>query len=117
MNDIDLNNRLFRGTVNYFDGDATADTLFHYRQKNDIVWGTYEGGNVAFGVFVSLVTADGRLNMMWQYISKDGRFAQGTCISTPERLPDGRYRLNETWKTAGVGGQSGTSVVEEVLDA
>ncbi len=114
MTDFNYDNRYFRGTVNYDDGDLTCDTLFHYRQQGSVVWGTYAGGNVSFGTLVAKVRADGRLDMVWQYLNKAGEFHSGTCLSTPEILPDGRYRLHESWQVADGHGTSCSSVIEEV---
>jgi len=112
----DLDGREFLGVVNYDDGDANRDTRFHYHQDGRRVWGTYQGGNVQFGSVVAIVNDAGHLDLLWQYVNRDGRLCCGTCLSVPELLPDGRYRLHETWSiTAGQGqGDSGTSVIEEI---
>ena len=116
MVSLDLHNRIFIGVVNYDDGDANQDTVFRYYQDGDLVWGTYEGGRVRHGQIVAWVTPEGKLDMAWQYLNLDNRLAAGTCTSTPEVLPDGRYRLNEKWDiTLGPGaGQSGESALEEI---
>lgn len=114
MTDFNYDNRYFRGTVNYDDGDLTYDTLFHYRQQGSVVWGTFEGGSIVFGTLLARVEADGRLDMVWQYLNKAGEFHSGTCLSIPELLPDGRYRLHESWQVADGHGTSGSSVIEEV---
>ena len=113
MSELSYEDKYFVGVVNYDDGDATKDTLFHYRQKGDVVWGTYEGGNIAPGNSVARVLEDGRLDMIWQSLNKDGQFHWGTCLSTPEVLPDGRIRLSEVWRTLSGDGVSGSSVIEQ----
>ena len=110
---IDYHDKYFTGVENYDDGDLTAETLFHYRQKGNVVWGTYEGGRVAFGTLVAQAGGDGGLDMAWQYLATDGRFVSGRCASTVEILPDGRYRLHESWTVDG-DGNSGSSVIEEI---
>ena len=114
MTTYDFNDRVFVGTVNYDSGDLTAETRFHYRQKGNAVWGTCEGGGVLFGTLLAKLEDDGRLTLCWQYVSTDGRLVGGTCTSMPEILPDGRYRLHESWQVTLGGDESGTSVVEEV---
>jgi hypothetical protein len=115
MNGFDYDNKHFRGVENYNSGDANQDTRFHYRQKGDSVWGIYEGGNIAIGSFVAKCHSDGRLDMLWQYLSKDGRLQHGSCQSTPERLPGGRIRLHESWQVFGASGEKGSSAIEEIL--
>ena len=43
---IDYDKRTFVSRVNSANGDADERTVFHYGQRNDTVWATYEGGNV-----------------------------------------------------------------------
>jgi len=112
MTQYNYDNRLFVGVENYDGGDLTGETLFKYYQDSNTVWGTYKGGGVVFGTLIAKLLDDGSLDMVWQYINRDGNFVSGTCRSTPEVLPDGRYRLNESWETSD--GISGTSVIEEI---
>ncbi|UCD64012.1 MAG: n-acetylglutamate synthase [Candidatus Zixiibacteriota bacterium] len=113
MTGIDYNDKYFVGVMNYDDGDLTRDTVYHYRQKGDIVWGSFEGGNCRHGNFVARVLDDGNLDMVWQYLNKEGKLVSGGCRSTPEMLPDGRIRLHESWHVHGTE-VSGTSAVEQV---
>ena len=106
-------NRLFRGVSNSPGGDVGEETVFHYRQKDRIVWGTYEGGGVAIGTLLATVDDEGRLDMRYQQIGKDGVRKAGRCVSVPEVLSDGRVRLYERWEWTEGGTGSGESVVEE----
>jgi hypothetical protein len=111
---IDYDNRYFRAASVSEGGEVDARTLFHYRHQGNIVWGTYQGGGVVFGVLTAVVDVLGRLDMRYQQVASDGSIKTGQCASTPEVLPDGRLRLHETWRwTEGASGE-GTSVVEEV---
>ncbi|MEW5795416.1 MAG: n-acetylglutamate synthase [Candidatus Zixiibacteriota bacterium] len=113
---LDLRNRRFVGVDNYDDGDARRDTVFNYDQSGDIVTATYSGGRIRHGQILARVTQDNSLEMTWQYLNVDGILIAGTCRSVPELLPDGRYRLHESW-TVTVGpnqDESGTSVIEEI---
>jgi Domain of unknown function (DUF3291) len=96
------------------DGEVDGETRFFYRQRGSRVWATYRGGAIAFGLLVAAATGDGRLDMRYQHVNRDGDWREGECRSTPERLPDGRLRLHESWQwTAGAVGQ-GQSTVEQV---
>lgn len=109
-----LDNRLFRGVVNYDDGDLTPDTRIHYFQKGRAVWGDMVGGAIAHGDLVARQEDDGSLTMRWQYVTIDGRVVSGRCRSTVEQLDDGRLRLHENWTIDGPDGYTGTSVIEEI---
>ena len=111
---IDYHDRYFRSVSNTEGGDVDARTLFHYRHRGDIVWATYQGGSVVFGVLTAVVRDGGTLDMRYQQVAPDGTIKAGVCESVPEVLPDGRLRLHETWRWSEGGEGSGTSVVEEV---
>ncbi|MEZ5359305.1 MAG: n-acetylglutamate synthase [Candidatus Zixiibacteriota bacterium] len=108
------NGRVFKGIENYDDGDLTEDTRFYYHQKDSAVWATIEGGRVRIGTLIADMQDDGSLVMVWQYLNIDNEFVSGTCLSKPEILPDGRYRLHEEWRVHGPDGIEGTSVIEEI---
>lgn len=96
------------------DGEVDGETRFFYRQAGGRVWATYRGGSIAFGSLVAAAAGDGRLDMRYQHVNRDGDWREGRCRSTPERLPDGRLRLHESWQwTAGAEGR-GESTVEQV---
>lgn len=114
MSEIDFDRRRFRTVRNSEAGESSSETVFQYRQKGSVVWATYRGGNVAFGTLLARATADGRLEMVYQHLNKNGDFRTGRCRARAEVLPDGRYRLHESWEwTSGATGR-GRSVSEEV---
>jgi hypothetical protein len=51
--------------------------------------------------------------MRYQQLNRGGEWRAGRCLSVPEVLEDGRYRLRETWQWLTGDGSSGESVVEE----
>jgi hypothetical protein len=111
---ISYDGRRFRSVSNSAGGDVGRDTVFCYRQRGDVVWATYEGGAVKFGILVAKADALGNLDMRYQHVSGDGSFRSGRCLSSPEKLRDGRLRLREQWEwTAGEEGE-GVSILEEL---
>lgn len=111
---VDYNERRFVSKNNSENGEVGADTVFHYRQRGDVVWATYEGGRVVFGTLVAKVEPDGSLDMRYQHVNRDGELMTGRCRSTPEVLPDGRLRLHESWQWTCGDRSEGQSVVEEI---
>ncbi len=105
--------RRFRTVSNTAGGETGAETVFHYRQEGDVVWATYEGGEVAFGTLLAKADEEGRLDMRYQQLNRGGEWRGGRCRSVPEVLEDGRYRLHESWQWMTCDLSSGTSVVEE----
>ncbi len=111
---IDYHNRRFRTVASTSNGEASEETVFSYRQRGDVVWGTYEGGPVVFGTLVASVDAEGNLDMRYSHVAVSGLLQTGTCLSTPEVLHDGRLRLLEEWRWTCGDGSEGTSVIEEI---
>ena len=111
---IDYDDRHFASMTNSETGDVGSGTTFHYRQRGDIVWATYEGGAVALGTLIARVQRDGSLEMRYQHVTPDGAIKTGKCLSRPEILVDGRIRLHEQWQWTEGGSEAGESVIEEV---
>ncbi len=116
MSDFNFDNRLFRGVENYDDGDLTGEVLFEYHQRDNVVWGEFHGGRIACGNLVAHMRDDGTLDMLWQYVNIDAHLVGGICISRPEVLADGRYRVRESWSITVGGDAMGTSAIEEVRE-
>jgi len=110
---INYNNRSFVGTENYDSGDLTSEIVFKYQQKGDVVWALFEGPRIKLGTLVAQADPDGDLEMVWHYLNVNGRLVAGSCSSKLEILPDGRYRLHETWRIHD-SFEEGHSVIEEV---
>ena len=52
--------------------------------------------------------------MRYSHVNVSGGLMTGQCRSVPERLPDGRLRLHETWQWTSGDRSSGQSMIEEV---
>ncbi len=112
--EYNLEGKVFRSISNTGSGEVGADTLFHYHQAADIVTAEYSGGSVVTGHLIARVLADGRLDMRYHHVNDKGDLMLGTCLSTPERLPDGRLRFKEQWQWLSGDMSSGYSEIEEV---
>ena len=112
--DYNLEGKVFRSVANTANGDVGTETLFRYRQAADMVTADYSGGGIVVGHLIARVLAGGRLDMRYHHLNDKGRFMLGTCISTPERLPDGRLRFKEEWRWLSGDQSSGYSEIEEV---
>ncbi|APG24357.1 n-acetylglutamate synthase [Syntrophotalea acetylenica] len=115
MRDINYNDRLFRSVENSDTGEVDQSTIFHYHQKEDVVWASYEGGSIRFGTLIAKVQPDGCLDMRYSHINQHGQIMTGNCWSQPEVLADGRLRLVENWQWTCGDYTKGHSTIEEVL--
>ena len=110
---INYDNRTFKSVSNSESGEVSRETTFRYRQKDNLVWAEYAGGEIVFGSLIAKVLPDDSLEMRYQHLNKGGELMTGKCFSQPEILSDGRIRLYEKWQWTSGDFSSGESVVEE----
>ncbi len=103
----------FRSVQNSGGGEVGSETIFSYRQSGDIVRAEYQGGEIVCGHLIALCDSDGGLAMRYHHVNSAGQLMTGVCKSTPEILPDGRIRLNESWQWTSGDMSSGKSIIEE----
>ena len=111
---INYNNKKFWSVENSANGEVSGDTVFHYRQEGDVVWGSYTGGSIRFGNLIARADQNRELDMRYQHLSEDGTFKTGICRSKPEILTDGRIRLHEAWQWTSGDQSKGSSIIEEI---
>ncbi len=111
---IDYDGRRFRAVESSATSEVSEATVFEYRQRGEVVWATYSGGDVAFGTLVATIGEAGRLDMRYSHVNDLGVLMTGVCETTPEVLPGGRLRLHEQWRWTSGDGSSGVSVLEEI---
>ena len=114
MTKINYDGREFASVQNSVSGEVSAKTVFHYHQKEDLVWAEYEGGEIVFGNLIAKVLENGNLEMRYQHLNKQGTLMTGVCHSTPEILADERLRLYEKWQWTSGDLTKGESIIEEV---
>ncbi|GAA2457937.1 hypothetical protein ACIBAI_09130 [Streptomyces sp. NPDC051041] len=95
-------------------GQVGTRTRFTYHERDGEVWAEYAGGDVVRGYLVGTRAGD-RLDFRYVQLKRDGTTSSGHCASAVVDLPDGRVRLEETWRWESQRG-GGTSVVEQVAE-
>ena len=108
---IDYDGKRFRPVGH---GGGTVAT---YRQRGDLLWGDFSGGEIRRGSLTGLCRPDDSVEFAYTMVLADGTVLAGHCVSTPEVLPDGRVRLHEKWERFGAHADSGTSEIEEVSES
>lgn len=110
---MNYNGKKFRPVSNTPNGTVTGETLFEYRQEDNLVWAEYSGGDIVFGHLIARMAPDGSLDMRYHHLNRRQELQTGICRSRPEILPDGRIRLYEQWQWTSGDQSSGASIVEE----
>jgi hypothetical protein len=114
MSEISYDGRVFKSVSNSETGEVSDETIFYYHQKENLVWAEYSGGEIVFGNLIAKVLENDSLEMRYQHLNKKGKFMTGKCISAPEKLENGKIRLQESWKWTSGDFSKGSSVVEEI---
>ena len=110
---INYNGKIFRPISNTENGETSNETLFHYKQDGNILTSEYSGGKVVYGHLIGLVDENGIIEMRYHQVNEKGVLMTGICFSKPERLPNGKLRLHESWEWTSGDKSKGQSILEE----
>ncbi len=111
---MNYHGKKFRSVSNTPNGEVSGETIFNYQQIGNTVTAQYSGGGILLGQLIALVDENGCLDMRYHHVNNKGLLQTGICHSVPERMPDGRIRLHETWQWTSGDLSSGHSLIEEV---
>ena len=110
---INYNNKTFRPISNTENGETTNETIFYYKQVNNILTSEYSGGKIKYGHLIGLVDGAGNIEMRYHQVNEKGELMTGFCTSKPEILASGKIRLQETWQWTSGDLSKGNSIIEE----
>ena len=111
---INYNNRKFKPVSNADNGETSEETIFEYKQKDNILTSKYNGGEIKEGHLIGLVYEDGEIEMRYHQINLRGELMTGICFSKPEIMGNGKIRLYETWEWTSGDKSKGNSILEEI---
>jgi hypothetical protein len=111
---MNYNDRKFRPISNTNNGDASEQTIFHYKQQGNILTCEYSGGQIIKGQLLATVDDEGNIDMRYHHINRKGELMTGVCNSRPEILPNGKIRLMEDWQWTSGDRSKGHSILEEI---
>ena len=109
-----LDGRVFRSLGNTDNGEVDDSTRFYYHQKEDIIWATYEGGQIRFGTLSGYMKPNGELFFHYQHQNLAGEFMTGKCHSIPVPTDRAKLRFQEHWEWTNGDYSQGQSTIEEV---
>jgi hypothetical protein len=111
---INYHKKTFRSASATANGDVNAETIFIYRQDEEIITASYAGGDVISGHLIATVDEQGRLDMRYHHVNTKKELRTGKCISTPEVLANGKLLLHEQWEWTCGDMAKGQSTLEEI---
>lgn len=110
---INYHNKTFRPISNTENGETSGETVFQYKQVDNILMSEYSGGKILYGHLIGLVDERGNIEMRYHQVNTKGELMTGICHSKPETLPNGKIRLHETWEWTSGDKSKGQSIIEE----
>ena len=110
---INYDGKIFKPISNTENGETSIDTIFHYRQKGNVLISEYSGGKIQCGHLIGIVYGNGNIDMRYHQVNDKGELMTGICKSTPEILKNGKIRLHETWEWTSGDKSKGKSIIEE----
>ena len=111
---INYNNKKFKPVSSSENSETTSETIFIYKQNQNIITSTYKGGNIIKGHLIGLVDTYGNINIRYHQINKNGELTTGICVSKPEISSDGKITLYENWQWTSGDKSKGTSILKEL---
>lgn len=110
---INYNNKKFISCSNSNTGEVDERTIFEYKQRNNIVWGTYKGGEIIKGFLIGKSDEIGNLSFTYQHINRGLDIRTGICTSCPIYI-DGKLHLKEKWRWTNGSLGEGESEIKEL---
>lgn len=111
---MNYNNKIFRPISNTENGETSNETVFKYKQVDNVLTSEYFGGKIKYGHLLGLVDLYGNIEMRYHQINNKGELMTGICKSEPEILENGKIRLHESWEWTSGDKSKGESVIDEI---
>ncbi|MNY46410.1 hypothetical protein D3C86_1815840 [compost metagenome] len=111
---MNYNDKVFRPTSNTKNGETSSETIFHYKQVDNVLTSEYSGGKIKKGHLIGLVDKNGNIEMRYHQVNDKGELMTGICKSKPEILENGKIRLHESWEWTSGDKSKGQSIIEEI---
>ena len=111
---FNYHNRQFRVVSNSTNGEVSSELIFTYHQKGNILVCHYSDHFILEGHLLGIVHPDGTIQSAYHQINRNNELKTGTCVATPELMPNGKIRLQEQWKWTSGDHSRGTSVLKEL---
>ena len=111
---INLNNKSFKPLNNSDNGEVSDDTIFCYKQNDDIITATYQGGHILKGQLIGKIFNDNHIEFAYQHINIEKELMTGVCKSYPTINENGKVLLEEFWQWTCKDNSKGQSTIIEI---
>lgn len=113
MNKFDFNNKRFALIQNSDNGQVNTETIFNYKQDDNLVTADYFGGTIKYGKIIAALKGD-ELNMLYQCLTTDNQLKAGKALAQIMHTENGKIKLSLDWEWLTNGNDKGKSEYIEI---
>lgn len=113
MKTFDFNNKRFALIQNSDNGQVNTETIFNYKQDDNLVTADYFGGSIKYGKIIAELKGD-QLNMLYQCFTTDNQLKAGKALAQIELTESGKIKLYLNWQWLTDGNDKGISEYIEI---
>ncbi|REC94934.1 hypothetical protein [Kushneria indalinina] len=110
-----LNDRRFAAADNAH-GLSSADTVFHYQVVEEVITGTYQGGQIQTGHLIGRVTGPDTIELLYHCLTTEGEMLAGWSRGIVGADQTGRTTLTFEWGWLSGASGGGVSSYIELAD-
>ncbi len=97
MTQLNFNNKKFSLIENSEKGTVNSDTIFEYKQDEELVTAEYYGGSVKYGKIIAVLNKN-KLDMRYQCVTSDNELKAGKAIAEISISENGKIILKLNWE-------------------
>jgi GNAT superfamily N-acetyltransferase len=112
--EINFNGKRFTTYNNSSNGEVNNETVFNYHQKGNNIWADYSGGSIVNGYLLGSTNKNGELEFNYMHKNTENIIRTGKCNSKPEKMDNGRIKMNEKWEWTNGDKSKGESIIIEI---
>ena len=113
MSDFNFVNKRLTLTQNFESGQVNSETVFEYKQQDNLVTADYFGGTIKYGKIIADLKED-ELNMLYQCLTTDNQLKAGKAIAKISMTDKGKIKLRLNWEWLTNGNEKGVSEYIEI---
>jgi hypothetical protein len=113
MSKFNFDNKRFVLIQNSESGQVNSETVFEYKQQDNLVTADYFGGTIKYGKIIAELKED-ELNMLYQCFTTDNQLKAGKAIAKISMTDKGKIKLNLNWEWLTNGNEKGVSEYIEI---
>lgn len=113
MYKLDFNNKKFALVQNSDNGQVNTETVFHYKQDDNLVTADYFGGTIKYGKIIAELK-ENELNMLYQCLTTDNQLKAGKALAQITVTENDKIKLSLNWEWLTNGNEQGKSEYIEI---